>query len=246
MLKRIVIFFISAIALLCPQAQAAFPKPQGYVTDSAGVIPSGVAGSLETLSQELERKTGAEMAVVTVPDLGGESLEVYAVNLYKEWGIGKKGQDNGVLILVAVAERQVRIEVGYGLEGIVPDGRAGEIIRQQVVPAFKAGDYGAGIWQGAAAAAQIIAQDAGVQLDLRKPQGVSDFKGKQIRGNPLFLLLLLIIIFFIFPHIWPFLFLAGGHRRGGYWSGGGGGFGGGGFGGFGGGRSGGGGASGGW
>ncbi len=241
------------LALFCTnKAQAAFPKPQGYVSDTAHILPAGVAEGLETLGRELERKTGAELAIVTVPDLGGESLEPYAADLFQKWGIGKKGQDNGVLILVAITERQIRIEVGYGLEGLIPDGRAGQIIREQITPAFKAGDYGAGIWRGAATVAQIIAKDAGMQLDLKKPAGISENQDQEVEINPLFLFILFIVFIFIFPRIWPLLLLGGhSHGRGGHWSGGGGGFGGGGFGGggfggFGGGMSGGGGASGRW
>ena len=233
------------LALFCSKAQAAFPKPQGYVSDTAHIIPAEVAEGLEALGRELERKTGAEMAIVTVPDLGGESLEPYAADLFQKWGIGKKGKDNGALILVAVAERQIRIEVGYGLEGIIPDGRAGQIIRERITPAFKAGDYGAGIWRGAATVAQIVAKDAGVQLDFKRPEGISENQGQEVEINPLFLFILFIIFIFIFPRIWPLLLLGGG-GHGGHWSSGRGGFGGGGFGGFGGGMSGGGGASGRW
>ena len=234
-------------------AGATLPTTQGYVSDFAGIIPSKTVAYLKVLAQELQNKTGAEMAVVTVHNLGGRSLETYAVDLFKQWGLGKKGKDNGVLILVAVAERQVRVEVGYGLEGIIPDGRAGQIIRERITPAFKAGDYGAGVWQGAVAVSQIIARDAGVQLSLKAPGGkvYPQKKRGSLLGSlfNLIFFIIIIILGFFRRMLFPF-----GHRRS-YWASGlggfggglgGGGFGGGGFGGFGGGMSGGGGASGGW
>jgi len=245
-----VIFLLSSL-----QAHATFPKTQGYVSDFAGIIPSNAATLLTTLGQELKNKTGAELAIVTVNDLGDQSLETYAVDLFEQWGIGSKGKDNGILILVAKKERQIRIEVGYGLEGSIPDGRATQIIREQIVPAFGAGDYGAGLWRGALAVSQIIARDAGVTLDLKTP--AVPYTRQRRRRKSLFgtLLNLIFFILFLFFTFFRRLFFPFGYRRRGYWTSGlggfgggfgGGGFGGGGFGGFGGGLSGGGGGSGGW
>lgn len=254
-MKRLSLIFLSLTFLLgsvCPPVEAKYARTEGYVSDFAGIIPSNTAAGLKVLARELEEKTGAEMAIVTVPDLGGENLETYAVDMFEQWGIGKKGKDNGVLILVAVKERKIRIEVGYGLEGIIPDGRAGQIIREQISPAFKAGDYGAGILQGAYTVSQLIAHDAGVQLNLKAPKVAYAPRGR--RGS---LIGALLKNFFFIFFILPFFFGRSlfGRRRGGYWMSGMGGFGGGGFGsggggggfgGFGGGFSGGGGASGGW
>ena len=255
-MKRISLILIVLAFLLgtvCPRVEAKYAKTKGYVSDFAGIIPQNRAGALKVLAQELERKTGAEMAIVTVPDLGGENLETYAVDLFEQWGIGKKGKDNGVLILIAVKERKVRLEVGYGLEGIIPDGRAGQIIREQITPAFKAGDYGAGILQGAYVVSQIIAHDAGVQLNLKDPKVAYAPRGRR-RGSLIGALIKnFVFIFFIIPFFFRGLFFPSRRRRGGFWMSGMGGFGGGGFGGggggfggFGGGMSGGGGASGGW
>lgn len=232
-------------------AFAAFPKPIGYINDFAQIIPPQTESALDNLLRELKQKTTADVVVVTIDDLGDASLEGYAVDLFENWGIGKKGKDNGVLILVAMAQRKVRIEVGYGLEGIIPDGRAGDIIRQQITPNFKGGDYGKGILQCTLAVVNIIATDAGVQLRGMPRVTTRQYPQRSHRGRglaSLIMLVLLIIFFFRYPRLFSLLLLGsmlGGGRRGGYWSGGGGGFGGG-FGGFGGGMSGGGGASGGW
>jgi uncharacterized protein len=232
-------------------AQAAFPKPVGYVNDFAGIIPQDVAQKLNGLLQELEEKTTAEVAVVTIADLEGEDIEGYAVDLFENWGLGQRGKDNGILILAAMAQREIRIEVGYGLEGILPDGLVGEIIRQQITPAFKTGDYGRGLLAGTVAVVNIIAKDAGVQLEglrgINHKQYPASTPRKRLGGFlSLILFFLLFLLFLRYPRLFALLLLSnilGGGRRGGYWSGGG--FSGG-FGGFGGGLSGGGGASGSW
>src|SRR5579864_9056663 len=97
-------------------------KPQGYVSDFADILAPDVKNELRAMLGETERQTSAEIALVTVPSLDGETVEEYANRLFKEWGVGKKGADNGVLVLVAPSERRIRIEVGYGLEPVLPDG----------------------------------------------------------------------------------------------------------------------------
>src|SRR5262245_29839603 len=139
-------------------------KPRGYVTDLAEVVPAAYRDSIEALAGDLERATKVELAVVTVPDLGGEEIEPVATDLFTRWGIGGKGRDDGVLILLARRERRVRIEVGYGLEGILPDGRCGGIIRRVMGPDLAADRFGPGLLRGAEAVAGVIAQDRGVTL----------------------------------------------------------------------------------
>ena len=252
-IKKATIPFLFILALLLTPfaslAEQVFPKPRGLINDFANVIPQSYEQKLVTLTSELLKKTGTPVVVVTMPDLGGEDYNEYANRLYEAWGIGKKGEDRGVLILVAIKERKMRIEVGYGLEGIIPDGRAGEIRDRHMVPYLKQNKFGEGLLNGAAAVSQIIAKDAGVKLTGQVPVRAP----KKRRSRLSFIPLLLIF----------FLFMAVGRRRGGSWifflpllmGGGGprygsGGFGGsfggfgGGFGGFGGGMSGGGGAGG--
>lgn len=122
-----------------------FPHPVGFVNDFAGLFSASFRADLETRLQKLAETVGAEVSVVTIETLGEETVEDYAVRLFESWQIGREKEDNGLLLLIAAQEREVRIEVGYGLEPVVTDGRAGEIIRQQIVPAFKEGDYEAGV-----------------------------------------------------------------------------------------------------
>ncbi|MEK6544494.1 MAG: TPM domain-containing protein, partial [Elusimicrobiota bacterium] len=131
-------------------------KPLGRVSDYAGVIGADMKRRIEDVSVNVEAATTVELFVVTVPSLGGRSVEEYAHELFNYWGIGKKDKDNGVLLLVAPKERRVRIEVGYGLESVLTDGKAGGIIRDVIVPYFKAGDIRSGILHGVTAIANVI------------------------------------------------------------------------------------------
>lgn len=134
-------FFVGGIA----HAYTSPGKPAGFVNDFAGIISASEKSTLETVLTNFKKETGNEIAVVTVPTLGDETVESYAVKLFEEWGIGEKGKDNGLLLLVGLEERKMRIEVGYGLEGDITDAQASSIIRNILTPAFKEGKYGEGI-----------------------------------------------------------------------------------------------------
>lgn len=241
----LIISFSTIFCALFAYSQEEFPKPIGYVNDFANLIPQSYRDEMAQIAYELERKTGAQVAVVTIETLGEKySIEDYANRLYEKWGIGQKGKDNGVLILVAAEERRLWIEVGYGFEGILPDGLVGEIEDTYMVPHLRKNDYGKGLSAGLAAIVGIIAKDAGVEIT-----GVVAPQRRGSDSHPAIGLLWPLIFFLLVPFL---LFRR--KRRGVYMSpwfwggfgGFGGGFGGGssggGFGGFGGGLSGGGGA----
>jgi uncharacterized protein len=241
--------------------------PTGYVSDLAGVISPDARTRLEALCAEVEQKTGAQMAIVTVQSLEGESVENYAVDLFKQLGVGSKKDNRGVLLLVAPNERKYRIEVGYGLEPVINDARAGDAGRA-MVPYLRQGDYGKAAEVAAWQLAKYIADDAGVALS-GLPPAPRNQNGRGNIGFPVFWVILGLIIFFRVIGslsgrggrgtggsgcLWFLLGMlasnSGRRSGGGGWGGGGfggGGWsGGGGFGGFGGGSSGGGGASGSW
>lgn len=149
--------FVFALLLTGSPLQAEIPnKSVGTVHDFANILDLQTESELNSLIAQVEQKTSAEIAVVTIPSLEGMTVEEYAVKLFKQWGIGKKEKNNGVLVLVVPNERKMRIEVGYGLEPILPDGLCGEIIREQFVPAFKERDFSKGIVAGVNRIAQII------------------------------------------------------------------------------------------
>ena len=135
---------------------AAFPSPQGRVNDFAGVLDAGAKAHLLNRIHEVEAKTTAEIAVVTVTSLDGMTVEEYANKLFQKWGIGKKKKDNGLLVLVCPPEHKVRIEVGYGLEPTLTDGLTGGVIRADFIPAFKKGDFSGGITAGVDQLANFI------------------------------------------------------------------------------------------
>jgi uncharacterized protein len=225
-----------------------FPAPRGAVNDFAGVIPSLYQSQMENTAREILEKTGIALVVATVETIGDNDPNDYANRLYGAWGIGKKGEDKGVLIFLAVKERRVRIETGYGVEGILPDGLTGEILDRYAIPRFKEGDYGKGLSETTNAVASIMAKAAGVALTgTGRPEQRADRTEKTT--NIVQVLFLLAAAFFLLgtrqgramlPWLIVMMMSGGGGRRG---EGGFGGFGGGGFGGFGGGSSGGGGAS---
>ncbi len=230
-----------------------FPKPKGLVNDFANVIPAEYEQRMVQITGELLRKTGVPVVVVTMPDIGGEDYNEYANRLYAAWGIGKKGEDRGVLLFVTVKERKMRIETGYGMEGLIPDGLAGEIRDQYMVPYLKEDRFGEGLLNGTLAVAQIIAKDAGIRLTGEAAPRRPREKGPGLSAwlVPLIFLALLLSMGRR-GGLWPLLLLLfmgrgggyyGGYGRGGGFGGSFGGFGGS-FGGFGGGLSGGGGAGG--
>jgi len=126
-------------------AGAQFPAATGLINDFAGVLAPDARAVLETRLQAYEHETGNEMVVAIFPSLGGRTIADLAVRLFEQWGIGQRHKNNGILVVVAIQDRQVRIEVGYGLEGTIPDAQAGRIIRDLIVPKFRQADYAGGL-----------------------------------------------------------------------------------------------------
>ena len=233
---------VSVFAIAGQTAQAErvedLPQPTDYVSDFAHVLSSQAIARLDSLCAQLDHsQTNAKVAVVTVRTLDGADPAEYATALEDKWKMGKKGVDRNVLVLLAVDDHKRRIEIGYGLEGILPDGKVGDIGRE-MVPDLRANDFDGAVILAVDEMAQVIAADAKVTL-----QDEPDLAGQQ-PARPQFntgklILLIVILIFFGGFHLLRFLLGFGlfGGFRGGPWMGGGGGFGGGGgsgFGGFGG------------
>jgi uncharacterized protein len=250
----LVLLLLGFVALpIFGQAAIQIPaKPTGYVNDFANVLSQNARNQLTALCTEIDQKAKAQIFVVAVPSLNGQPIEDFSLNLATKWGVGPKQTSSGVLILLAVQDRQYRFEVGYGLEPILPDGKVGGFGRE-AVPYLRAGNYDAALMVMTRRVADVIAQDRGIKLSAGPlPPARTDRSTGTPSGGILTLLLLGFFIFFLFK------MMSGGSGRGGgsgWWIGpmigsgmgrggwGGGGFGGGGFGGGGGGFGGGGGGS---
>jgi uncharacterized protein len=246
-------------------------RPSSYVNDFAGVLDTATQARLNDLCLQVEQKAHAQIAVVTVKSLDGQDVVSYAVALYQKWGIGAKGKDRGVLILLATQDRKYWTTVGYGLEPILPDGKVGGFGRE-AVPLLRNRDYAGAVTLMTSRVASVIAQDAGVTLDNQPP--LAPTRQPPSPGGGVAAVVVIFILLFIAVFVLRAISRGGGGGRGGgsgFWSGllwgvllnnmgggrgggyGGGGFGGfggggggGGFGGFGGGSTGGGGAGGSW
>jgi uncharacterized protein len=268
----LVVALVAALGLAAAPALAdpTFPDLAGRrVVDEAHVLSSATQEQLTAKLADLEARTHRQMIVATVPSLQGYEIEEYGYQLGRKWGIGRSAQNDGLLLLVAPTEKKVRVEVGYGLEPIVTDAFSGVIIRDKIVPRFKAGDIDGGVTAGADALIAQLSADA-PQAQAAVQQASRSTRQAHRRSGGFIGIVPLIILFVIFSSIfrrrrhwggggwgglWPLLLLSSATRRsnwgGGDWGGGGGGgwsSGGGGGGGFsgGGGSFGGGGASGSW
>lgn len=263
-------FVLGWIALVAAMAAAAEPidslHPTNYVNDFAGVLSSATVTRLNDLCLQVDQKAHAQIAVVTVKSVDGQDVVSYAVGLYQKWGIGAKGKDRGVLILIATQDHKYWTTVGYGLEGILPDGKVGGFGRE-MVPLLRSADYAGAVTLITSRVATVIAQDAGVTLDNQPQIRPAQHRRQNSPGASTGIVLVLIFFFIVLP-ILRAIFRGGGGGGGGLgfllgmllgsggggYRGGGGGFGGGGFGGgggggfggFGGGSTGGGGAGGSW
>ncbi|MGP1615766.1 MAG: TPM domain-containing protein, partial [Pollutimonas bauzanensis] len=147
-----------AAAPIAGAAQATVPVPElkSRVTDTTGTLDSNTQSHLSQVLADLEKRKGAQIAVLVVATTGEDTIESYARRAFDQWRLGRKKVDDGILFVVAKDDRHLRIEVGYGLEGAVPDLLAGRIIREQVTPRFKQGDYAAGITAGVESLAKLV------------------------------------------------------------------------------------------
>jgi uncharacterized protein len=248
-------FGVAGALLLVLAAQAepvAKLKPTDYVNDFAHVLDQNSIAQMDEICRQIDEKAHAQIAVVTIHSLDGVDIESYAVDLFHQWGVGNKAKDSGVLILYAIDDHRARIEVGYGLEPILPDGKV-TAFEREAIPLMRSGNYGQALLLVTDRVAEVIAQDAAVQLTTqhvaRPPAEVVGRPSKGISAGGVILLIIVVLVILFTPlrGILFWMLLSGMSGGGGYRGGGGfGGGGGGGFGGFGGGSSGGGGGSSSW
>lgn len=218
-LAALVLIPVWASLLAVPPAAAKeVPFLSGRVVDEAGLLPADRRASLEEELRSFEEATGAQVAVLTVESLEGEVLEDYSLRVAETWELGRSGEDDGVLLLVARDDRKLRIEVGYGLEDELTDLEAGRIVRNVIVPRFKAGDYPGGIEAGVDAILGTIRGEPGAVPDDPSPSpgGDLDLVGRGFMGLIFFVvvgLFSLIALFgkgcqswFLYAFLLPFYF----------------------------------------
>jgi len=247
---RALFLFVLACCLLPCLAAQSLPKPSGFVNDFAKVMKAQDAEAVESLAAAVKEKTGAELALVTVESYAPyATISEYSIALAEAWGVGERDKDNGVILVLAMTEREVKIEVGYGLEGAIPDSVAGRILDTVVIPAFQNNNFSGGLREGCRSIAAYVVKEKGLELadfDLSE-----NLIRSSISKSILDIIIpLIFVLAFIFIPVFRYAILrsvlgTGGSvfRSGGFGSGSSFGSSGGGFGGFGGGSFGGGGAS---
>ena len=173
--KIFAIFFLFTITLKINNIYAIVkPTSDFYVNDYAGILSEETKNYIINTNKNLYNKTGSQIVVVTVKSLEGESLEEYATKLFRNFGIGDKEKNNGVLLLLALSERQFRVEVGYGLEGVLPDGKTGRIQDEYIIPYLKQDNFDDGIKNGYNAILEIVAKEYNVNVDAQNAVNVVD------------------------------------------------------------------------
>ncbi len=255
-------FALSLLIAVLLSGISAFPqaeipaRPSNYVTDLAGMVNPEAESALNEYLKRFEQRTTVQIFILTVQNLQGEPIEELSIRVAHDmWKIGQADKDNGVLLLVSLQDREMRLEIGYGLEGAVTDALSRRIIEQDMVPFFRQGDYSNGIISAVGTLTRTIAADAGIEFDAAAapsvPRTTAPRESRNEEATPVqkifsvFLVIAGIFLFIKYPRLFLLLLLMSGRGGRGGWSGGGG-FSGGGFGGGGGGGFGGGGASGGW
>lgn len=183
MIRTLLLAFLLLVG--APAAAQDFPALSGRVVDQAELLDPGQEQALSVKLEALEAATSRQLVIVTVPDIGDTTIEDYGYRLGRHWGIGQSEANNGALLIVAMQQRKVRIEVGYGLEGILTDALSSQIIRNDIVPRFQAGDFAGGIEAGAdAIIAQLQAPPEAAELAALAAQQAAASDGRRRGGVP--------------------------------------------------------------
>jgi uncharacterized protein len=176
-------------------AAPAFPALTGRVVDAANILSPQVEGALDAKLSGLETTTGRQLVVVTLPSLQGQPIEDYGYQLGRHWGIGQKGENDGALLIVAPNEREVRIEVGYGLEPVLTDALSSVIIQSAVLPRFRAGDLEGGVTAGTDAIVQQLSLPDG-EAKTRVQQAAAQSRQSDVNPFPIIIAIFILIMLF--------------------------------------------------
>jgi uncharacterized protein len=198
--RNIGIAFVVLLASIACAEPVSKLKPTDYVNDFAHVLDSATVAQLDNIFAQLDHKASAQVAVVTVNSLDGSDIESYASDLFKQWGIGGKSSNRGVLILLSVGDHRYRTEVGYGLEPILPDGKVGGFGRE-AVPLLRQNNYSGAFRLMSSRIAEVIAQDAGIQLTgiQSPPPPPQEEPAGQLSAGTIAVLIIIALIVFSTP-----------------------------------------------
>jgi uncharacterized protein len=194
------------------QTQLAFPALTGRVVDQANILSAETERAISDASAKFEQATSNQLVVVALASLHGQTIEDYGYQLGRQWGIGRAGKNNGVLMIVAPAERTVRIEVGYGLEGTLTDAAARGIIEQRIIPRFRDGDYDGGVRDGVDTIIAVLSGDAQTAARMQEA-GSRRIRSPGTSDVSTFLIVAIFVLFFIVPR------MMGSRRRRGFYYG---------------------------
>lgn len=197
--KRLIVGFLITFVTLIPLVAAiSIPALAGPVNDKANILTSAEHTKISTFLNGINEQSGIQIAVLTLPNLGDEPIELLSMRVAEAWKLGKKGEDNGVLLLISTADRALRIEVGYGLEGNLTDMKSGLIIRNVISPRFRSGQYGQGIWEGVLEIAEVTAGKAVVEKvsGTKRPDQSAASNNSQ-DSSPFPGLIILLLFFFL-------------------------------------------------
>lgn len=178
----------------CGLFSAEIPVLTAPVMDTAGIVNAETEAALNQYLSAVSRQTGVQLAVLTIPSLDGESIEEYSMAVAEKWQLGQKKEDNGVLLTIAMEEHALRIEVGYGLEGVLTDTKCGLIIRNAITPQFKDGDYSQGIVNGVLQIVNVATDGAAIETELQMDDGETDTNPADILAVAWFIFIVLMMI----------------------------------------------------
>jgi uncharacterized protein len=207
-MKRLLALVLAAVAGLCAAlapAQVTVPYLSGRIVDEAGLLSPAVRDRISAMLKAHEAATGNQVAVLTLPTLQGESVEDYAVRVFEDWKLGQKDKDNGVLVLVVPQDRRMRIEVGYGLEGVLTDAAASRVIRDLMTPRFREGNYEVGIESGVTGILQVL--EGRQPRDPEANWAAPAQSGLHFEGAPMPLAMKLLVCLFVFSILGIFTFV---------------------------------------
>jgi uncharacterized protein len=207
-MKRLLAFALAAGAWLCAApapAQVTVPYLSGRIVDEAGLLSPAARDRVTAMLKAHEEATGNQVAVLTLPTLEGESVEDYAVRVFEDWKLGQKDKDNGVLVLVVPQDRRMRIEVGYGLEGVLTDAAASRVIRDLMTPRFREGNYDVGIESGVTGILQVL--EGRQPRDPEANWAAPAKSGLHFEGAPMPLPTKILVCLFVFSILGIFTFV---------------------------------------